>query len=51
MAVGTIDTGPALNSLAYYQQQLTQVSNQASSGNRITNASIDPSGLAIYNAL
>jgi flagellin len=51
MALGTINTGPALNSLAYYQQQLTQASNQASSGNRITNASIDPSGLAIYNAL
>ena len=51
MPLGSIDTGPALNSLAYYQQQLTQASNQASSGNRITNASIDPSGLAIYNAL
>jgi flagellin len=51
MALGSIDTGPALNSLAYYQQQLTQASGQASSGNRITNASIDPSGLAIYNAL
>ena len=50
MALG-IGTGPALNSLAYYQQQLTEASNQASSGNRITNASIDPSGLAIYNAL
>jgi flagellin len=51
MPLGSIDTGPALNSLAYYQQQLTQASNQASSGNRITNASVDPSGLAIYNAL
>ena len=47
----TIDTGPALNSLAYYQQQLTQASNEASSGKRITNAAIDPSGVAIYNAL
>ena len=50
MSLG-ISTGPALNSLAYYQQQLTQVSNQASSGKRLTNASIDPSGAAIYNAL
>ncbi|MGA2395189.1 MAG: flagellin [Candidatus Lustribacter sp.] len=51
MAVGSIDVGPALNSLAYYQQQLTQASNQASSGNRLTSAAVDPSGLAIYNAL
>jgi len=47
----SISTGPALNSLAYYQQQLTLASNQASSGNRLTNAAVDPSGLAIYNAL
>jgi len=47
----SISTGPALNSLAYYQQQLTQASNQASSGNRLTSAAVDPSGLAIYNAL
>jgi flagellin len=51
MALGQINVGPALNSLAFYQQKLNQASNQASSGNRITNASIDPSGLAIYNAL
>lgn len=51
MALGSIDTGPALNSLSYYQQQLATVSAQASSGNRLVNASIDPSGLAIYNAL
>ncbi len=50
MSLG-ISTGPALNSLAYYQQQLTQASNQASSGNRLTSSSVDPSGLAIYNAL
>jgi flagellin len=50
MSLG-ISTGPALNSLAYYQQQLTQASNQASSGNRLTSAAVDPSGLAIYNAL
>lgn len=43
MSLG-ISTGPALNSLAYSQQQLTQASNQASSGKRLTNASIDPSG-------
>jgi flagellin len=47
----SISTGPALNSLAYYQQQLTLASNQASSGNRLTSAAVDPSGLAIYNAL
>jgi len=46
-----LSVGPALNSLAYYQQQLTQASNQASSGNRLTSAAVDPSGLAIYNAL
>jgi flagellin len=51
MALGQINVGAALNSLAFYQQKLNQVSNQAASGNRITNASIDPSGLAIYNAL
>jgi flagellin len=51
MSLGQISTGPALNSLAFYQQRLTQASNQASSGNRITNASIDPSGLAIFNSL
>jgi flagellin len=50
MSLG-ISTGPALNSLAYYQQQLTQASNQASSGNRLTSAAVDPSGQAIYNAL
>jgi flagellin len=47
----SISTGPALNSLAYYQQQLTTASNQASSGNRLTSAAVDPAGLAIYNAL
>jgi flagellin len=47
----SISTGPALNSLAFYQQKLTQASNQASSGNRLTSAAVDPSGLAIYNAL
>src|ERR1700733_3320891 len=47
----SISTGPALNSLAYYQQQLTLASNQASSGNRLTSAAVDPAGLAIYNAL
>jgi flagellin len=50
MALG-ISTGPALNSLAFYQQQLTQASNQASSGNRLTSAAVDPAGLAIYNNL
>jgi flagellin len=47
----SISTGPALNSLAFYQQQLTRASNQASSGNRLTSAAVDPSGLAIFNTL
>lgn len=51
MALGSINTGPALNSLAYYQQQLATANAQASSGNRLVNAAIDPSGLAIYNNL
>jgi flagellin len=50
MSLG-ISTGTALNSLAYFQQELTQTSNQLSSGKRITSAAVDPSGLAIYNAL
>ena len=47
----SISTGSALNSLAVYQQQLAQANNQASSGKKLTNASVDPSGVAIYNAL
>lgn len=48
MAVG-ISTGPALNSLSYYQQQLTKASNQASSGSSL---SVDSaSAAAIYNVL
>lgn len=43
--------GPALNALGNQQSQLQNAIAQASSGKRITNASIDPSGLAIYNAL
>jgi flagellin len=43
--------GPALNSLSQYQQGLQQRFAQASSGNRLVNASIDPAGIAIYNAL
>lgn len=43
--------GPALNSLSQYQASLSTAYNQASSGNRLTSAAIDPSGLAIYNAL
>lgn len=43
--------GPALNSLSQYQQSLQRSFAQASSGNRLVDGSIDPSGLAIYNAL
>jgi flagellin len=46
-----ISTASALNALATSQTALAQASNQASSGKRLTNASIDPSGVAIYNAL
>lgn len=43
--------GPAINALEQYGQQLLTVTGQLSSGKRITSAAIDPSGLAIYNAL
>jgi flagellin len=48
MSVG-ISTGTALNSLAYYQQQLSKVSNEASSGSALSASSA--SSVAIYNAL
>jgi flagellin len=48
MSVG-ISTGAALNSLAYYQEQLTKVSNQLSSGSALSATSA--SDVAIYNAL
>ena len=48
MSVG-ITTGPALNSLSYYQQQLTKASNQASSGSSLGVDSA--SAVAIYNVL
>lgn len=41
----------SLTSLYSYQQSLLQAGNQLSSGNRITSAAVDPSGLAIFNAL
>ena len=41
----------AISNVGVQQNQLQTAFNQASSGKRITNASIDPSGLAIYNAL
>ena len=47
----SISTGFALNALANSQSALSQASNQASSGKRLTTAAIDPSGVAIYNAL
>jgi flagellin len=50
MSLG-ISTGSALNSLAFQQAQISLANNQASSGKRIVNASVDPSGAAIYNAL
>lgn len=41
----------ASSSLSTLQQQLDSLFNQASSGKRITSASVDPSGVAIYAAL
>lgn len=43
--------GSALNSLSHYQASLSTAFGQASSGSRLTSGAIDPSGLAIYNAL
>ena len=43
--------GSSLNSLYSNQLNLLQSANQLSSGNRITSAAVDPSGLAIFNAL
>jgi flagellin len=54
MALGGVNTnfsGSALLNLSLQQQALTLANNQASSGNRITNASVDPSGVAIYAQL
>lgn len=52
MSVGSANlSNTAIDSLANYQQQLLESFNQASSGKRITSAAVDPSGLAIYNAL
>jgi flagellin len=51
MSFGLVGLGSALNSLNQQQSALSTVFNQASSGNRLTSAAIDPSGLAIYNAL
>jgi flagellin len=48
MSLG-ISTGTALNSLAFTQQQLTKVSNQASSGSALSATSA--SDVAIYNVL
>jgi flagellin len=51
LGVNTDLAGSALSSLSRIQPSLTQQTNQLSSGNRISNASVDPSGLAIYNTL
>jgi flagellin len=48
---GISGIGSSLNSLYSNQLNLLQSANQLSSGNRITTAAVDPSGLAIYNAL
>ncbi len=51
MSFGSVGLGSALSNLNYQQSSLSQLINQASSGKRITSAAVDPSGLAIYNAL
>jgi len=51
LGVNTDLSGSALTSLSRIQQSLSQTTSQLSSGNRITNASVDPAGLAIYNNL
>jgi flagellin len=51
MSFGFSGIGSALNGLNLSQQSLGRAVNQASSGNRLVNGSIDPSGLAIFNAL
>ncbi len=48
---GISGIGSSLNSLYSNQLNLLQSANQLSSGNRITSAAVDPSGLAIFNAL
>ena len=48
---GISGIGSSLNSLYSNQYNLLESANQLSSGNRITSAAVDPSGLAIYNAL
>ena len=51
LGVNTDLSGSALTSLSRIQQGLSQTTSQLSSGNRITNASVDPAGLAIFNNL
>ncbi len=48
---GISGIGSSLSSLYTNQLNLLQSANQLSSGNRITSAAVDPSGLAIFNAL
>jgi len=47
----SLGTSLAINNLDQYQSQLGTLYAQASSGNELVNSSINPSGLAIYNAL
>ena len=51
MSFGVGGIGSALNNLNVQQSGLSTLTNQLSSGKRITSAAIDPSGLAIFNAL
>lgn len=51
MSFGLINLGSALNTLDSTQQSLLTATSQLSSGNELVNGSINPSGLAIYNAL
>jgi flagellin len=49
--IGSIGSSQSLSALAQFQKNLLQDANQLASGNRITNAAVDPSGLAIYSSL
>jgi flagellin len=53
MSIGISGSNPAYSLLSVLDAQIKLLTeaDQASSGKRITNASIDPSGLAIYNNL
>ena len=50
MSIGSIGSGVA-TSVNKTQETIGLLIKQLSSGNRITSASVDPAGLAVYNQL